>query len=152
MHRWGDDWFEKNGNDLSEAIHYIVNSCRTYGRIGSNGKEKYGTYRDSIYFYRAWWGIAELTHPGYMHYPLPKWFYKLDLALGSAIRFLRLYKPVQWYQAHVYNYVIQQACKKYPHLVDELVSDLDGYELIKPGIFGKIDGVVIHKKYWKTLA
>ena len=50
----------------------------------------------------------------------------------------------------MYNYAIQKMCKKYPHIIDELVSDLDGYRMVKPGLFGPIDGTVINKKYWRT--
>ncbi len=39
-------------------------------------------------------------------------------------------------------------CKKHPNIIDELVADLDGYELVRPGIFGQIDGKTIHDKYW----
>jgi hypothetical protein len=41
-------------------------------------------------------------------------------------------------------------CKKYPMIIDELVADLDGYEMVKPGIFGPVDGVEINKKYWTS--
>ena len=150
-HMWGDKWFQKHGKDLGRAISYIMKTWKRYGRIGSHGKEKYGTFRDHVYFYNAWWAIAELVKPGYVSYVLPNWLYKTDLFLGRVVRFLRLHKPIRWYQAQVYNYAVQQACKKYPEIIDEIVADLDGYELVKPGIFGKIDGVKIHKKYWKTV-
>jgi hypothetical protein len=42
-------------------------------------------------------------------------------------------------------------CKKYPHIIDEIVSDLDGYKMVKPGIFGKVSGEAIHNKYWRTI-
>jgi hypothetical protein len=42
-------------------------------------------------------------------------------------------------------------CKKHPHIIDEIVSSLDGYEFVKPGIFGKVDGQTIHDKYWITI-
>lgn len=149
MHYWGDEWFQKNGKDLDNAISHCMKIWKKYGRIGTHGKEKYGTFRDHVWFYNAWWAIHELIKPGYMYYSQwPRWFYKLDLLLGRCVRFLKLYKIVQWYQKHIYNYAIQQACKKYPHIVDELVSNLDGYKFIKPGIFGDIDGEVIHNKYW----
>ena len=148
-HYWGDSWFQKHGNDHGKAIRYIMNTWRRYGRIGSHGKEKYGTFRDHAYFYRGWWAIHELVKPGYVSHRWPK-FYKIDLFLGKIVRFLRLYKPIQWWQFQVYNYAIQRACKKYPEIIDELVADLDYCELVKPGIFGKIDGKTIHDKYWTT--
>lgn len=150
-HEWGDEWFEKHGSDLNEAIYYCMRFWKRWGRIGTHGKEKYGTFRDHIYFYRGWWAIHELTHPGYVSYWGPKWFYPIDLFLGRVVRFLKLYKPIQWYQSHIYNYAIQKMCKKYPNIIDELVADLDGYEMVKPGIFGPVDGVTIHKKYWEEI-
>jgi hypothetical protein len=147
-HYWGDDWFKEHGEDLNDAISYCMDFWRRWGRIGSHGKEKYGTFRDHVYFYRGWWAIHELVNPGYVSYWWPKWFYPIDLFLGRVVRFLRLYKPMQWYQAQIYNYAIQRACKKYPNIIDELVADLDGYELVKPGIFGPVSGEEINKKYW----
>ena len=51
MHYWGDEWFEKNGKDLYEAIDWIEKKLRK-NRIRVCGKEKYGTYRDE---YLCWW-------------------------------------------------------------------------------------------------
>lgn len=149
-HMWGDDWFKEYGKDLGKAIRYCMDTWRRLGRIGTHGKEKYGTFRDHVYFYRGWWAIHELVKPGHVGYRWPRWIMHVDLFLGRVVRFLRLYKPIQWYQAQVYNYAVQKVCKKYPKIVDEIVSDLDGYELIKPGIFGNIDGKKIHDKYWVT--
>ena len=123
---------------------------RKYGRIGCHGKEKYGTFRDHVYFWDG--GLHTLIWPGYvaiMNYFL---YFKLD---WYVIKPFTYYTGLQhlgfWYQRQIYNYAIQKMCKKYPHLVDELVRDLDQYEMVKPGIFGKIDGTVIHNKYWTTL-
>jgi len=65
-------------------------------------------------------------------------------------KYTGLHRLGLWYQAQVYNYAVQKMCKKYPEITEELVRDLDGYELIKPGIFGKVDGLKIHNKYWRT--
>ena len=51
-------------------------------------------------------------------------------------------------QAKYYNYAFQKACKKWPHLVDELICMVDGYKMIKPCKYGDIDGEEINKKYW----
>lgn len=150
FHVWGDPWFQKHGKDLDNAIDYCMDTWRRYGRIGSHGKEKYGTFRDHVYFYTGWWAFHELVNPGYVSHQWAK-FYKIDLLLGDLVRFLKLHKPIQWWQKLVYNYAVQRACKKYPNIVDEIVADLDKYELVKPGIFGKIDGVKIHNKYWTKL-
>ena len=53
MHYWGDDWFQKNGKDLYDAIDFIEDNLHKYG-IGVCGKEKWGCYRDD--FLRLWDG------------------------------------------------------------------------------------------------
>lgn len=151
FHVWGDEWFKKNGNDLNQAIDYCCHVWTTYGRIGTHGKEKYGTFRDQLYPYVARWPIHELVKPGHVYYRFPKWMMKIEIRLGNLVRFFKLHCLIQRYQRIVYNYAIQQACKKYPNVIDELVADLDGGKWIRPGILGPIDGTKIHQKYWKQL-
>jgi hypothetical protein len=148
MHEWGDKWFEKNGESLYEAISYCMRFWKRWGRIGSHGKEKWGTFRDHTYFWNG--GIHGLLYPGYVRIVFPT-LYRFDLYCTMPfMRFTRITKLVWWWQSQVYNYAIQKMCKKYPNIIDELVSDLEGYKMIKPGIFGKVDGVTIHNKYWVT--
>lgn len=54
-------------------------------------------------------------------------------------------------QYEAYNKTFQLACQKWPYLTDELISDIDHYDLIKPGKYGEIDGKKIHDKYWKVI-
>lgn len=150
MHMWGDEWFEKNGKDLNSAISYIMETWRKYGRIGTHGKEKYGIFRDHPYFWDG--GLHTLLYPStnkIVHFLL--YFYVDFYIVQPFMRHTRLLNLVHWWQEQVYNYAIQTACKKYPDIVDELVRDLERYDLIKPGIFGPIDGTKIHNKYWKSL-
>lgn len=149
MHVWGDDFFKENGKDLDAAIHYIMNTWLKFGRIGSHGKEKYGTFRDHPYFWQG--GIHDLIWPGYVSIQNEFLYWVIDYKiLRPFMRITGLLRLGVWYQEQVYNYAVQKMCKKYPKIVDELVSDLEYYDLIKPGIFGKVDGTVIHKKYWRT--
>jgi len=111
-------------------------------------KEKYGTFRDNPNFYTGWWPIFGLVKPGYMYYRWPKPIYKFEMLLNKLTHQSFLSRAISSYQAIVYNYAVQQACKKYPEIVDEIVADLDGYALIKPGIFGTIDGETVHNKHW----
>lgn len=146
-HFWGDAWFEEHGDDLYSAISYIMESWERYGRIGSRGKEKWGSFQD----YPILWdgGIHGLLYPSYVRIKLP-FVYKLDRYLTQPFtKYTGLHRLGLWYQSQVYNFVIQRACKKYPKIIDELVSDLDGYQMVKPGIFGNICGATIHNKYWK---
>lgn len=150
MHYWGDEWFKKNGNDLYESIDYCIRFWRKYGRIGSHGKEKYGTFRDHPYFWNC--SLTGLIYPGYVRIMWPWFYWNVDnKILTPVFKFIKLHKVIWWYQGVVYNYAIQKMCKKYPNIIDELVSDLEGYKNVKPGIFGKIDGEEIHKKYWRVL-
>lgn len=146
-HDWSDDW--PHWDKLHVAINEILGSWR-YWHVGSHGKEKYGTFRDHVWFYSGNWAIHELVKPGHVYYRWPRWVMHLDLQLGRAIQLLHLYKPIQWYQKWVYNITIQRACRRYPEIIDELVSDLDFPELIRPGVFGNVDGLQIHSKYWIT--
>lgn len=143
FHHWNDNDFD--WASFYKAIDYCMTNWQRWGRIGTHGKEKYGTFRDHTEFWDG--SIFGLIYPGYC-YIKPKWYYIKTDFVTKFFNFIGLVSLMHRYQAFVYNYCIQQACKKYPHLVDELVSDLDHYYFIKPGFFGPIDGTVIHKKYW----
>lgn len=173
MHIWGDEWFEKNGDDLYAAIDFIENNLVKYG-IGVCGKEKWGCYRDD--FLRFWnGGLYEILfgyrcHIGtwsFSKYPriqklidkFHHWtYFTLDLGTkwcGGKWKGLCHYsektgllKLVHKYQASMYNKTFQLACKKWPNVIDELISDIDGYRMIKPCKWGNIDGQTIHDKYW----
>ncbi len=123
---------------------------KKWGRIGSHGKEKYGTFRDHTYFFRG--GIHDLIWPGYVGIQNKFLYWKIDqYIIRPFFKRTGLLKLVWWYQEQIYNYAVQKMCKKYPNIVDELVADLDGYKFIKPGIFGYVDGKAIHHKYWTTV-
>lgn len=146
------DWSEKDFDwkSLHNAINYCIKFWRVYGRIGSHGKEKYGTFRDHVYFWDG--GIWSLIRPGYCSIGGPVLsfiYFKLDKYITKPFtRYTGLRKLGFLYQRFIYNYAIQKVCKRYPHIVDEIVSDLDNYNMIKPGIFGNICGKTIHEKYW----
>lgn len=146
-HYWGDESFDWDA--LHKAIDLISSVCRRFGRIGMHPKEKYGTMRDQLYPFDG--SLYSVIKPGYVYVRWPKWLYRLDQKICkpvleyTGIAFLM----IKW-QMVVYNFAVQRACKKWPHIIDEIVSDLDGYEWVKPGIFGPISGTEIHKKYWVT--
>lgn len=150
MHRWNDEWFQKHGDKLYESINYCMSFWRKWGRIGSHGKEKYGTFRDHITLWDG--GIHGLIYPGYARIVIPFLYWKIDPIIKRINNFFGIRRLFNWWQSQVYNYAIQRMCKKYPEIVDELVSDLDGYEMVKPSIFGKINGEKIHQKYWTTFS
>ena len=140
------DW-----KSLGKAIDYCLTTWHRWGRMHSNGKEKYGTFRATA---DLWDGtVYRLFNPGYMYIKSGfwwVWYFYVDRPLSKKFfKYTGILKLFNWYQAQVYNYSVQKVCKKYPHIVDEIVSDLDDYELVKPSVFGKIDGKTIHDKYWK---
>jgi len=153
MHSWGDSWFKRNGKDLGDAIYRIQNICWKYGRINMLGKEKYGSFRDE--FHGLWDGtLHNMLYPNYVYiqYKLHSLYYKFDYPVVSKIStVLGLKFIVNKYQAAVYNYAIQSTVSRYPHLKDELTHDLDGYLMVKPGIFGPLDGKRIHESVWTSI-
>ena len=149
-HYWGDDWFKKNGNDLYSGINYISRILRKYGKIKYDNKEKFGVLRENIL---QFWdgGLHYFFCKSYVRICHPILYWKID----PVIKVITKYTGINWlvvkYQKLIYNMTFQKACKKYPNVIDELISDIDCYELIKPGLFGKINGKEIHDKYWTTI-
>lgn len=150
MHEWGDDWFKTNGTDLYTAIDKFEKICKKYGKIHIYGKEKYGTYRDE--YLRLWdGGLHYFLYKSYVRIENDFIYWKIDPIVRKIFKYTGIIKLIQWYQAQVYNYAMQKMCKKYPNIIDELVLDLSGYPMVKPCLFGKVDGTAIHKKYWKEI-
>lgn len=148
FHVWGDPWFVSHGDTLHRAIHEVLRDWRRWGRLGSHGKEKFGSFRHHVEFYRGEWPIHELVKPGHVYYRWPRWAMHAELWLGRLVCTLRLDRPIRWWQGHVYNWALQRACRRYPSVVDELVSDADFPDLIR----GRVDGRTIHDKYWVRLS
>ena len=152
MHHWSDDWFQKHGDDLNNAISFIETNWHRFGRLSVTGcKEKFGTFRDHSYF---WDGTLYSLFCGY--YRVPKywrWFYyKIDLPfMTKFFKYTGLLYLFIKYQSFIYNLIIQIACRNYPNIVDELCMDLQYPELVKPGWFGEVDGIEIHDKHWNTV-
>lgn len=147
-HEWGDDSFDWAA--LNESINYIMKTWKKWGRIGTHGKEKYGTFRDHPYFWDG--SIWQLCKPGYVWYGQPPWTWIHGVIDRYFFEAFTKLTGIRWlfrqWQYIVYNYAIQKMCKRFPHITDELVSNLEGYALVKPGIFGKVSGKEIEKKYW----
>lgn len=146
-HYWGDEWFETHGKDLYAAIRLVESTLEKF-RIGAYGKEKYGTYRENTSFWDG--GIHGAIWPGYYGIQNRFIYWELDYYVTKPFtKYTGIHFLVFSIQKIGYNYAFQKACKKYPNVIDELVSDLDYAHLIKPGVFGKIDGQTIVNKYWK---
>lgn len=140
-HDWSDDDFD--WKSLNKAINTIHKLCVRYGRIGIHSKEKFGTHRCSTYFFSG--HFHDLTHPGYVASRYPKWLWKLDIYHSPKFfKYTGLTWLIRKYQALVYKLVFLYVCTKYLHIVDEIVSDVDGYEIIWRG-------KEIHDKYWRQV-
>lgn len=127
MHNWSDsdfDWKALNG-----AINIIGPTCRKYGLLGGQIKEKYGTLR--FYAMFGYLSLHTLIYPGYVYSQFPKWLWTLDIKyIGPILRFF-FERPFVWWQKKVYNYAYQKAVKKYPHIRKEILCAADYPEFIK---------------------
>lgn len=150
MHIWGDDWFEANGKDFNNAIGYFYNFIRKWGRIKAYTKEKYGTHRTNTWLWDG--GLHYFLYRSFIRIENKFIYWKLD---RFVIQPFTKYTGIRWlviqYQLFIWNLATQIVCKKYPNIIDEFVMDMDLYDAVKPSIFGKVNGKIIHKKYWKVL-
>lgn len=148
-HDWSDDSFD--WDSLNKAISLIWSICTRYGRIGIHSKEKFGTHRCSSYLFDG--TLHSLVKPGHVYNRWSKrarWIdYSIFAPMAKRTGAIWL---IHKYQATIYNFAFQLACFRYPHIIDEIVSGVDGYPMIRPGIFGEVDGTVIHNKHWITLS
>lgn len=118
-------------NDLRQKFHYWL-----YWRVDRGYTWKMMRSKDNFESGRLKRFIDKELERGYKH-----GFIGLMERTG-------ILKRVQDWQVDKYNMVFQEACKKWPNIIDELIADIDGYKMIKPGKYGLIDGEEIHKKYW----
>lgn len=174
FHEWGDGW--EHWSDLGKAINEMRRHIRK-SRALVYDKEKYGTYRfDTLCLYNG--TLKSILQPSvrldfdwnpsmywlYEHAPMLRkalkdtlvpvvnWMLKLfsrfDRLVAKAVPDKFVSRVVRW-QLSVLNEGFQKTCLKYPHIVNELVSDVDIYKEIKPYGDYVVDGEKIHNKYWR---
>lgn len=169
MHYWGDEWFKEHGNDFYTAIDRLEKRIRKWAHCGVYGMEKYGAYRDE---YLTMWdgGIRQILTPykgwviGHTWWAKFLWYIDNHLIPCEKTKFgwlwvglsnlnykIGLVKLVHKWQESRINKAFQVTCKEFPELIDELICDVDCYEMIKPCKWGNVDGTAIHNKYWKTI-
>jgi hypothetical protein len=93
------------------------------GRLGSHGKEKYGTFRHHVYFYSGGWPIHELVKPGYVFYQWPYWMMNLEVLLSKPIRLFQVDRLVRMWQLLVYRAVLWVAVRRFRNVAEELTED-----------------------------
>jgi hypothetical protein len=127
MHDWSDKSVDWRGID--EAAEFIGSYCRSRALLYGQTKEKYGTVR----FYVSFGGLSlhSICYPGYVYSQFPKWLWILDCDyIGPTLNFLFGKLLFKW-QKFIYSRAYELALKKWPHLVEEIVSASDHPELIK---------------------
>lgn len=138
FHDWSDKTFD--WKSLNAAEREIGNIVTKYGRVGVNSKEKFGTIRWNLSFFDG--TIHSLTHPGYWYNQFPRCLY--DLTMRYKVLFFLTPFLVFW-QKLVLQYAFTVVCRKYPHIVKEIVCDVhDDYIL-------PLDLQKIHNSMWKRL-
>lgn len=125
-HEWGDEWFEKNGDDLYAAERYIYRFVKRWSRCRLLSKEKYGTLRYEALFppggsyfktkldrFLEKWLLKKVIMVDYSSYKIPifcwqtTWLYHLWYKLGEK----------------TLKIAIKKAAKKYPNVKDEILDD-----------------------------
>lgn len=125
MHYWGDEW--PHWKDLHTAIYWCMDEMLKRARLGSHGKEKFGTYRHHIWLYSAEWPIHNLIKPAYVQYQWPAWMMHVELKLGKLVKLTRVDRIIRRYQYRVYREVLSEAAAKWPHIKEELTCDTQEY-------------------------
>ena len=115
-HEWGDEDFDWAA--LNKAISTGTYLMKRFGRIGVHSKEKYGSARWSLYLFNG--TLHSLTHPGYVYSQYPKWLWSFDVTY-KPLRFLKpIIIPIQELTVKL---TFLYLCKKFPHIIDEIIMD-----------------------------
>lgn len=126
MHNWGEKDFDWEG--LDKAITYIDNRLRQVRVSIRQSKEKHGTCR--IYCSLGWYCLHDITHPGHCFYRYPKWLVGLDIDILSKL----VSRLFNWWVLPLHRWTYRdayyKACKKFPHLVEEICCMADFVELL----------------------
>ena len=126
MHRYGDDW--PHWDKLHRAIYEVLDYWRKY-RLGSHGKEKWGTFRDHVYWSDG--TLHSLVYPGYVYIQWRWFYYNIDYPIIRRLVYYSglLFLLNRW-QRFIYRRGIELALRKYPEVVYELTCELDYPELL----------------------
>lgn len=115
-HDWSDTTFD--WKSLNDALSTGTKLMERFGRIGVDSKEKFGSLRWNIALFNG--SMHSLTHPSYYYSQYPKWLYSFDWQY-RPLRFLVL--PINAWQKLVVKLTFNYLVYKYPHIIDEIISD-----------------------------
>mgnify|MGYP001588249460 CR=1 FL=1 len=130
MHLWGDETVDWGGIDA--AARFIGEGLRFWRIDVRQWKEKYGTVRVYCSFGFPWW--QSLTHPGHVWCRWPRWLDFITYAHSwynpfyFTLRLLNL--VVIPFHVWLYKFYYRKACRKWPHLREEILRGADYYELL----------------------
>jgi len=140
-HNWSDKRFDWKA--LGQAIKTCDWICSKIGRIGMHSKEKYGTFRNTAYFFNG--ELHSLIYPGYAYNQFPDWLWKLDIYVSPKLfKYTGLTWLINRYQRLVYGFAYWYVMQKHFHIVDEIACDMQNPEFV-PG------GQKLHDKMWTRI-
>ena len=122
-HIWGDDW--KYWDTLYEAESFIFNYVYKYSRCRVLTKEKYGTLRyEWILPPGRSLDVSSVKLP-YVSYDKDQKRYYLGKCIVWRWVDSRMYSIWRRYGKWMLNRAVNKACKKWPEIKAELLSDYD---------------------------
>ena len=116
------DWIRGLWNKVRRFIKFQIDS----GHISKKDDETWEDY-SKRYEKRLWKGLSHIN---------------MKIGLTDFVNKRKIRKV---------NNIVQKVCTKHPDIVNEMICDIDFYEWITPCEHGSVDGVEIHKKYWKPI-
>ncbi len=135
-HIWGDEWFEKYGDDLYQAERYIRGYVKKWSSCNLITKEKYGSIRYEWIFPPG--GAVSWRKFDYL---LAKVFGKKEVKPTQWTKESYYVPRIIWQGSWLYRqwssfgrYVLRKAVlnaiRKWPHIKREIVEDFDGGKYI----------------------
>lgn len=123
MHSWGDTDMDWEG--LNDAGRYIARYCKTRAWMRIHWKEKWGCIRFE-YTYSSLFEnpIHSIIWPGHLFIRYSNRMLRIDKMLGSILTTLRITRAIRSYQTWVFKRAIRNAVKKWPHIREEILEDV----------------------------
>lgn len=119
-HSWGDKDFDWDA--LDDAACDLRDFCLRYGRFYMSTKEKYGTLRADMPYGLFDGSLLSLIEPR-LHNRTKRFKIADNIFYYTLGRLLR--PIIVRYQQYVYKVGYKKVCKKYPHIVEEIMEDAE---------------------------